>query len=240
MLTIVEITLTKYPKNPIIIESFPGFGLVGTIAAEFLIYHLDTEMIGKIWFEKMPAVTAIHEENVVQPMGLFYNKKYNIVILHAITGAKGIEWKLSSAIIDLAKKLKAKEIICLEGVGNPTLATTSEAFFYSSNPNKKNVFKKLGIEPLKEGIIMGVTSALLLNHDEFPFSCIFAEASSNMPDSKAAAKIIEILDKYLDLKVDYKPLLEQAKKFEEKIKGILSKSEEAQQLQEKKKMSYVG
>lgn len=87
---------------------------------------------------------------------------------------------------------------------------------------------------------MGVSSALLLNHDEFPFSCIFAEASSNMPDSKAAAKIIETLDKYLGLKVDYKPLLEQAKKFEEKLKGILSKSQEAQQLQEKKKLSYVG
>lgn len=236
----VQITLTKHPKNPIIIESFPGFGLVGTIAAEFLIDHLDTEMIGKIWFDKMPAITAIHEENVVHPMGLFYNKKYNIVILHAITGTQGIEWKLSHAIIDLAKKLNAKEIICLEGVGTPELSTTSEAFFYSSNPTKKSAFQKIGVRPLKEGIIMGVTSALLLNHDEFPFSCIFAEASSNMPDSKAAAKIIEILDKYLSLKVDYKPLLEQAKKFEEKIKGILSKSEEIQQLQEKKKLSYVG
>ena len=236
----VKITLTKHPKNPIIIESTPGFGLVGTIAAEFLIDHLDTEMIGEIWFEKMPAITAIHEESVVQPLGLFYNKKYNVIIVHAITGTQGIEWKLGNAILEVAKKLKAKEIICLEGVGNPSLTTTTEAFFYSSNPVKKKILQKIGINPLKEGIIMGVTSALLLKHDEIPLSCIFAEASSNMPDSKAAAKIIETLDKYLGLKVDYKPLLQQAAKFEEKLKGILSKSEEAQKLQEKKKLSYVG
>ncbi len=236
----MKITLTKHPKNPIIIEAFPGFGLVGTIAAEFLVDHLDTEMIGTIWFEDMPAITAIHEGNVVQPVGLFYNKKYNIIILHAITATQKIEWKLSQAIIDLAKQLKAKEIISLEGVGSPGTSTTSKTFFFSSNPQKKKIFKKIGIDPLKEGIIMGVTSALLLKHDEIPISCIFAEASSNLPDSKAAAKIIETLDKYLGLKVDTKPLLQQAQKFENKLKGILSKSQTAQKISEKKKLSYVG
>lgn len=138
----VQIILTKHPKNPIIIESTPGFGLVGTIAAEFLIDHLNTELIGKIWFDNMPAVTAIHEEEVVQPLGLFYDKKYNIIILHAITGTQGIEWKLSHAIVDLAKKLRAKEIICLEGVGNPGMETTTESFFYSSNPIKKKYSRR--------------------------------------------------------------------------------------------------
>jgi len=236
----MELILKKYPKNPIIIESTPGFGLAGTIAAEFLIDHLDTEMIGKIWLKDMPAITAIHECHVVQPLGIFYNKKYNILILHAITETKNIEWKLSEAIVELAKKLKAKEIISLEGVGSPGLSTASKTFFFSSDPIKRKIFQKIGIDPLKEGIIMGVTSALLLRHEEISISCIFAEASSNLPDSKAAAKIIETLDKYLGLKVDYKPLLQQAQKFEEKLKGILNKSQEVQKMQEKKKLSYVG
>ncbi|MBW2989975.1 PAC2 family protein, partial [Candidatus Woesearchaeota archaeon] len=42
----MQIKLWKKPKNPIIIEGFPGFGLVGTIASEFLIDHLKTELIG--------------------------------------------------------------------------------------------------------------------------------------------------------------------------------------------------
>ena len=58
-----------------------------------------------------------------------------------------------------------------------------------------------------------------------------------MPDSRAAAKIIESLDKYLGLKVDYKPLLEKAETFEKKLKEFLSMA--AQQTKEKKE-TYLG
>jgi len=40
--------------------------------------------------------------------------------------------------------------------------------------------------------------------------------------------------------VDYKPLLLQAEKFEDKLRGLLTESQKAQQISEKKKMSYVG
>ena len=72
----MEVKLWKKPKNCTIIEGFPGFGLVGTIASEFLIEHLKTEQIGKILFDDMPAMVAIHENKVVEPLGIFYNQKY--------------------------------------------------------------------------------------------------------------------------------------------------------------------
>jgi len=39
--------LSKKPKNPIILEGFPGFGLVGTISTEYLIEHLNAERLDK-------------------------------------------------------------------------------------------------------------------------------------------------------------------------------------------------
>jgi len=110
----------------------------------------------------------------------------------------------------------------------------------SPNAKNKEKFNKLKVDPLKEGIIIGVTGAVLLRAEKIPVSCIFAETHSNLPDSKAAAKVIEVLDKYLCLKVDYKPLLVQAEKFEGKLKGLLTESQKAMQLSEKKKLSYVG
>jgi len=236
----MKIKLWKKPKNPIIIEGFPGFGLVGTIASEFLIDHLKTEQIGKITFEEMPPMVAIHENEVVEPLGIFYSKKYNMVILHVITASAGYEWQLADALIEVAQQLNAKEIVCLEGVGSSEDTVEEKAFYYSSDEKKKKLFEKANIEPLKEGIIMGVTSALLLKAEKIPVSCVFAETHTNLPDSKAAAKVIEALDKYLGLKVDYKPLLEQAEKFEGKLKNILEQGQKAQDLSEKKKMSYVG
>ena len=236
----MQIKLIKKPKNCILIEGFPGFGLVGTIASEFLLEHLQTEQIGKIIFNEMPAMIAIHESKIVEPLGIFYNKKHNIVLLHAITASAGMEWKLSEMVMDLSKQLSVKEIICMEGVGSSEETNTSRVFYYSNNEKSKANFKGVGIERLKEGIIIGVTGAVLIRAENVPVSCIFAETHTSLPDSKAAAKVIEVLDKYLKLKVDYKPLLEQAEKFEEKLRSLLSESQKAQEISEKKKLSYVG
>jgi uncharacterized protein len=238
----MKIALKKKPKNPTLIEGFPGFGLVGTIASEFLINHLKTEQIGKIIFNEMPAMVAIHESKVVEPLGIFYNKKYNLVILHAITSSSGFEWEIAENIIKLAEELNAREIISLEGVGSGEegILTSSKVFYYASREENKRKFEKAGLEPLKEGIIVGVTGAIMLRSEKVPVSCIFAETQSNLPDSKAAAKVIETLDRYLGLKVDYKPLMEQAEKFESKLKELLSQSQKAQEISEKKRLSYMG
>lgn len=235
----MEIKLSKKPKSPIMIEGFPGFGLVGTIASEFLIDHLKTEQIGKILFDDMPAMVAIHENKVVEPLGVFYDKKYNLVIIHAVTASQGVEWKIADALVKISKQLTAKEMISLEGVGSSEEVHESRAFYYASDKKNGEKLKASGVKPLKEGIIMGVTGALLVR-SETPLTCIFAEAHTNLPDSKAAAKVIETLDKYLGLEVDYKPLLQQAEKFEGKLKGLLQKTHEAKELGEEKRMSYVG
>jgi len=236
----MEIILNKKPQNATIIEGFPGFGLVGTIASEFLIEHLNCELIGKFWFEDLPATIAIHEGKLVHPVGIYYNKKYNLVIVHAIAGASKVEWKIAKLIDDLAKKLKAKEIISLEGVGSATPSDTNRVFYFSKDPKLEKKLKGAGLEPLSEGIIIGVTSAVMLKAEAAPLSCIFAETHSSLPDSKAAAKIIEALDKYLGLNVDYKPLIAMAEKFEEKLKGILQKSRDVMGDKQKKDLSYVG
>ena len=236
----MEIKLWKKPKNCVIVEGFPGFGLVGTIASEFLIEHLKTEQIGKILFNDMPAMVAIHENKIVEPLGIFYNSKYNIVILHAITAATHYEWEMADTVAKLASDLKAKEIISLEGVGSGEDSEGSQVFYYSNNEKNAKIFEKAGIAALKEGIIIGVTGAVLLRVEKTPVSCLFAETHTNLPDSKASAKIIEALDKYLGMDIDYKPLLEQAQKFEEKLKTILQKSQEAQEISDKKKLSYFG
>ena len=149
-------------------------------------------------------MVAVHKGEVLDPVGIFYAKKYNVVLIHAVTPVTGIEWKLANSIKDLAKQLNAKEIISIEGVGGQGKESKS---YYYTNFSKR--LEKLGIARLDEGIIMGVTGALLLKKD-LKLSCIFAETHSALPDSRAAAKIIESLDKYLGFNIDPGPLIEKA------------------------------
>ena len=240
----MQIELTKRPKNAILIEGFPGFGLVGTITTEFLIEHLKAKKIGTIKSDKISPMVAVHDEQVIDPLGLFYDPKTNIIILHALIGVNGLEWQLADSLNQIAKELKVKEIISIEGIGAQGLVgvinedTPSKSYFYSQTPKK---WLSSGSLPLKEGIVMGVTGALLLNIKEIPLSCVFAETHSNLPDSRAAAKIIEVLDGYLGLKIDYKPLLKKAEVFEEKLKGLLEKGKAAEKMkQDKEELNYLG
>ncbi|MBN2141796.1 proteasome assembly chaperone family protein [Candidatus Woesearchaeota archaeon] len=229
----MKIVLKKTPQNPIIIEGFPGFGLVGTITTEFLLDHLKAEMIGEFHYQELAPIAAVHKGALVNPMAIWYVPQRNIVLLHTILNVKGFEWEIANAISEMAKKMKAKQIIGLEGVATDDLSGEAKAYYYG---DKK--LEACGASPVKESIIMGVSSALMLRNPKT--SCIFASTHSQLPDSKAAAKLIEILDKYLDLNVDYKPLLKQAEEFENKLKTIMQQSQKTVREADKKTMSYLG
>ena len=232
----MKLILNKKPKNPIIIEGFPGLGFVGTIATEFLIEHLKAEKIGNIKSEESMPITAIHNSKLVDPLGIFYSKKYNIVILHSLTPVTHIEWKIAEVLEQLVKQMGAKEIISLEGVASPT--QESKIYYYSKKNEKK--FSKLNFKPLDNGIVLGVTAAILLN-ERLPSSCLFVETHSALPDSRGAAKLIGALDTYLNLKVDYKPLLAKAEEFEKKIKGLIEQSKSVTSERDKKEqLNYMG
>ncbi len=235
----MQIILTYKPKNPIIIEGFPGFGLVGTIATEFLIKHLDAKPIGKIWSDELMPLAAVHDSKIVEPLGIFYDKKHNIIIIHALSAVKGLEWKISGALLQLAKMLKAKEFISLEAIGSEEQGMRT--FYYTNAENKKKLFEKMGLQPLKEGMVMGVTGALLLKEPDL-ISCVFVESHVGLGDSKAAAKVIEILDDYLGLDVDYKPLIKAAEKFEQTLKDILEKGKKIAEHKSKREedLNYLG
>lgn len=229
----MKIILKKTPKNPIIIEGFPSFGLVGTITTEFLLEHLKAELIGEFQYDELGPIVAIHKGSIVNPMAVWYVPSRNIVILHTILNVKGFEWEIADEIIKMAQKMKAKEIIGLEGVATDEVSEDVKVYY---SGDKK--IEATGALPVKESIIMGVSASLMLRYKKI--NCLFAAAHSQLPDSKAAAKLIEVLDKYLGLKVDYHPLLKQAEEFENKLRTIIQQSNKTIKEADKKTMSYLG
>ncbi|MEM3126590.1 MAG: PAC2 family protein [Candidatus Woesearchaeota archaeon] len=236
----MEISIKRKVKNPIIIEGFPGFGLVGTIASEFLVEHLKTELIGNIFLDELPAMIAVHEGKIIQPIGIYYNKENNIIIISGISAMPGMEWKLADAVLKLARDNEAKEIVSIEGVGTSLPNEKPKTYYYADDEKNSKKLETLKLEKLREGIIVGVTGILLAKGEGIKRTAIFVETVSGLPDANAAAEAIKAIDGYLGLKVNYEPLKEQARKFEEKLKTILVKSMEAKEKQEQKQLSYVG
>ncbi len=235
------VSLTKKLKGATVIEGFPGVGLVATIATGFLNEHLKCEKIGTYYFSDPPATAAIHSGHIVNPVTVYYNKKYNLVIIHSIMNATGLEFHAADLVLDVCNQVQAKELIALEGVSSGD-QEESQAFHYCSNEKYSKILQKLGVPKLNEGIIVGTTGALLLKASEqkIPLSAIFVGTHMSIPDSKAAAKAVEVLDKYLGLNVPYKPLLLQAEKFEAKLRFMIDQTKQTSQLKEQKDTNYVG
>ena len=239
----MELILNKKPKRPTIIEGFPGVGFVGTIAAEYMLNQLNAKSIGYLSDPAVPPIAIIHGKETRRLLEIFHAPKENIVFIHTISGISGLEWEVANEIIDLAKILNAKEIISLEGVTSPDEAETSRIFIRSNDFKTEKEFLKLGAEKLKEGAVTGVTGALMLSGDHVNSTFLFAETHSRMPDSRASAEIIRMLDLYLNLKIDPKPLVKQAEEFENKIKEMIKLGVESQQSHKKdeiQRINYLG
>ncbi len=238
----MEIVLKeKIKPNAVIIEGFPGLGFVGAIATEYMIDHLTTKQAGFFKSDKFPPMAAVHNGKLRQLLEIFYCKEKNIVFVHSLSPLPGVEWELAESVLALAKQIKAKQIISLEGVGSPFAEPANHVYFHTNDLSVEKELAKSDAEKLKEGVIVGVTGAMMLESKNLKKSIfLFAETHSKLPDSKAAAELIRVLDDYLGLKVDYKPLAQKAQEVETKIKEMIQKSAQTKEIQEKKDISYLG
>ncbi len=102
-----------------------------------------------------------------------------------------------------------------------------ELFGVGSTPNARSLLDKHNISPFVEGVITGVAGVLLNEgkRRDFDVVSLLAEAHSNYPDARAAARIIEVLDRLiLNIHIDSKPLYKEAEAIEMQIKSIRSQA----------------
>ncbi len=222
---------TKITK-PTIIVGFPGLGLVGPIVLEFLIDHLKTERVGMFSYDELPPTVVIHKGKLVHPMSAHYSKERNLLLLYTILNPGGNEWKLAAEIARVARETKASRVIAIDAAN--AVGENGDAVFSFNDPS----LLKLGAKTMEESVIGGTTGALLVHHPGT--TCVFASAHQEIQDSKAAAAVVRLLSKHLDLAVDEHPLLEQATQFEAKLKGLIAQGQKLAQAKDEKDLSYLG
>jgi len=102
-----------------------------------------------------------------------------------------------------------------------------ELFAVGSTPTARKLLDDNDISPFIEGVITGVAGVLLNEgkRRDFDVISLLAEAHSNYPDARAAARIIEVLDRLvLNIHIDSKPLYKEAEAIEMQIKSIRSQA----------------
>ncbi len=216
-------------KNPILIEGFQGTGLVGTLAAQYIAKELKMKQIGRIESEDLPPIALMSEGEIRFPIRIFASKEHNIIMFESeLPIVPKLTFRIASDIAEWAKKQKVERVICLEGIAGK--GESGELYGVGTVDGLDDELKKEGVKILKNGVILGVSAALLLEckSEGIPAVCLMAQSHATFPDGKASAKIVDYLSKKYKLSINTKPLRDEAEKFEAQIKDIIERAKTAQ------------
>jgi uncharacterized protein len=235
-----EIKIIEYSKedlsNSLLIIAFPTVGLISSIVGHFIINTLKLKEIGAILSSDFNPAAVIHNSKPSPPVRIYAgNKKCGpngnceqiAVIISEFMPPYHVINSLADDILEWAKEKGCKIIVTLEGTHALDKNKEFKVYGVASNSNMNKLLKKYNIKDTKEGMITGVTGVLLYESvfTKQDVICLLSEAHSSYPDSRAAGNLLKKLDIMLPLiKIDPKPLYDEADRIEKQIKKFMEQS----------------
>ena len=127
---------------------------------------------------------------------------------------------MSNAIVDWMERNNSKELITFN-----SMVVMEKSGSVAGAANSEDALKKLGdldLPILPFGNVNGLSGSLLTRTaiKNIPASCLFAEVLNQYPDPRAAASLVNVLNKMLDIDVNAQPLLKEADEIEERLKEL--------------------
>ena len=211
-------------KNPIVIEGLPDVGLVGTIAASYIVERMGYKEIGYIESDLFPPVMVVHEGKSKNPLRI-YGDEGVVVVLSEVAIPVGAVYPLTEALADWVKEIDSKLVISMTGLpaANRVDIEKPEVFAVGNSEEALNELKDKQMELLEEGFIAGPYAVMLRECSKRKMSAIslLAQCFPVYPDPGAAASAIESLDKFLKLGIDVKELLEKGEEIKLKARDLM-------------------
>jgi len=226
-------------KNPSIILGFPGSGLVGSIALQYMVDQLSFEQIGTMTSKYFPPLAMMNRGVINEPVRIYEHPEKDLAAIVAdIPINPVICYEIANGLMDWFSDFPIKEVVTIAGIitNEPEkrvfgVATTMEAL-----PRIQDITLLLPI-----GSISGIASSILTECKvrNIPGYGLLGE-TVNQPDPRASAATIDVLNKMYDLSLDIQPLLEQAEEIETSMHKIAEEVQSAEAMPKKENLPMYG
>jgi uncharacterized protein len=224
-------------RGATVIDGFPSVGLVSSIVANYLINALQLVQIGIMDSPYFPTVTLVREGRPMNPVRIYAGGKMDseedrlVVFISEFQPPPNLIKGIAATVLDWAQDQRCVQLVCPEGlIVDREAGETREVEVYGigSTDRANELLKKNGVAMFEEGVITGV-AGVLLNEGrkrDFDVMTLLSEAHPDYPDARAAARVIEVIDKLLlHTELDAKPLYEEAERIENQLKSIHQQTE---------------
>jgi uncharacterized protein len=220
-----------------VLIGFPGSGLVGTIALQYMVDQLEFEQIGTMTSKFFPPLAMMNKGVINDPVRIYFKNDITAIVadipIHPM-----ICYETSRDIMDWLAVFKPKEVVTIAGIitNEPEkrvfgVATTGETL--------KRIEDFTLLLPI--GSISGIASSLLTECKArgIPGYGLLGE-TVNAPDPRSSAATIEVLNKMYNLGLDTKPLIDQAVEIEQSMGRIAEEVQQSAEQSPKKDLPMYG
>jgi uncharacterized protein len=217
-------------SRSMIIVSFPTVGLVGTLAASYIIRSLKLKRVGTFSSERFVPTAVIYDGVPSPPVRVFGGERECapdelcneiLVVMSELPIPMDMVKSMSEVVLNWCEDKNANMIVTFEGANVPLEPEQEPQVYGVGSTEKANeMIEKHKIEPLTEGMVGGISGVLLYEGEaqNKDVLCLMSEVNLQLPGAMGAAKFVEIISRMLpELKIDPKPLFEEAKQLEEQI-----------------------
>jgi uncharacterized protein (TIGR00162 family) len=242
--------------NPILIEGFPGLGLVGKIAIRYLIKQLGAKKFAYLYSPHFPYFVLVNKKGNVRLLrGAFYfwkNKegKNDLILFTGDSQSQTIEgqYEIADRMLDFSQKHNVKTIATIGGY-RMEAKDKPKVFAAATAQDILNKALQAGAAVSSSGSPIVGTAGLILGLARFKkidALCLLGETRGYLPDPMAARSVLEVLKSTFNFDVDLTGLNEEIAKAETMVTR-LQKIEEKRAIQaeetrkeEDKKTTYIS
>ncbi len=232
----------------VLIEGFPSVGMVSTIVSNYLIKILKLEYVGSISSRHFYPTAVVVNSIPMPPMRIYAGKPMCddgnicskvVVVTSEFPPPTELMKPLVDNIIEWSEKAGIRQIISVEGIVNTKADAANGASeddegatygIASSEPSRELIKDLEALTPLENGVITGISGVLLYEAERLgrDVICLLADAHSDYPDARAAARLIVCLDNFLPkVKLDPQPLIDEAELLEGQLKKAVKQAQPA-------------
>jgi uncharacterized protein len=206
-------------KDAIVLEGSPELGLIGNILGWLLVEELKMKQIGYIDSKEFPPLAVLYKGIAIHPFRV-YSTDGIVLFLSDFIIPPNVSYDMSNAIVDWMERNNSKGLITFN-----SMVVMEKTDSVAGAANSEDALKKLGeldLPILPFGNVNGLSGSLLTRTaiKNIPASCLFAEVLNQYPDPRAAASLVNVLNKMLNIDVNAEPLLKEADEIEQRLKEL--------------------
>jgi len=209
-------------KDAVVLEGSPELGLIGNILGWLLVEELKMKQIGYIDSKEFPPLAVLYKGIAIHPFRI-YSSDGIVLFLSDFIIPPTVSYDMSNAIVEWMERNNSKELITFN-----SMVVMEKSDSVAAAANSENALKRLGdldLPILPFGNVNGLSGSLLTRTatKDIPASCLFAEVLNQYPDPRAAASLVNVLNKMLNIDVNAEPLLKEAEEIEERLKELANR-----------------